>query len=77
MKLYGEVIHGSACLPLSMHGDSSREICAVAVKPVHPSYAPAAPGDEVVLNALAIHKLFLSFSSDKGYSCCPQEKMSA
>lgn len=47
------------------------------VKAVLPSYAPAAPGDGVLRYTLAIHKAFLSFSSDKAYSCCPQEKMSA
>lgn len=47
------------------------------VKPVLPSYAPAAPGDGALVYTLAIHKPSLSFSSDKVYSCCPQEKMSA
>lgn len=35
------------------------------IKPVLLSYAPAAPGDGVFVYTLAIHKPFLSFSSDK------------
>jgi len=45
-------------------------------KPVLPSYAPAAAGDGALVYTLADHKLLLSFSSDKAYSCCPEENMS-
>lgn len=45
------------------------------VKPVLPSYAPAAFGDGALVYALAIHKPFLTFYLDKADLCCPQENM--
>lgn len=40
-------------------------------------HAPAAPGDRASVYTLAVHKPFLSLSSDKAFSCCPQENMSS